>query len=139
MTAQDLLRAGKLQEAILVLSNELRDEPRDNQRRTFLFELLCFAGDYTRAERHLTLLSETSPDAGMGALLYRSALCAERKRMAFFEGKHHNDSVTITHMRPGKRNGDPFSTIEDIDPRIGARLEVFIAGEYVWLPFAHIG
>ena len=36
-------------------------------------------------------------------------------------------------------NGEKFRSIEDIDPRIGSRLEVFIAGEYVWLPFAHIG
>jgi type VI secretion system protein ImpE len=41
--------------------------------------------------------------------------------------------------RPGTVNGEKFRSIEDIDPRIGPRLEVFIAGEYVWLPFAHIG
>jgi type VI secretion system protein ImpE len=139
MTAQELLRAGRLQDAIQSLSSELRDKPADTQRRTFLFELLCFAGDYVRAEKHLTLLSQASADAEMGALLYRSALSAERKRQAFFEAKKYNDNPLTTTPRPGKLNGEAFTTIEDIDPRIGPRLEVFIAGEYVWLPFAHIG
>ena len=75
----------------------------------------------------------------MGALMYRSALSAERKRQAFFEGKHYEDSPAPAKWRPGTLNGEKFRCIEDIDPRIGPRLEVFIAGEYVWLPFAHIG
>lgn len=139
MTAQELYRAGKLQEAIQALSNDLRDNPADSQSRTFLFELLCFAGDYPRAEKHLSLLAQHSPEAEMGGLLYRSALSAERKRRAFFENKEYQNSGAVTSFRTGKLNGDPFGTIEDIDPRIGARLEVFVAGEYVWLPFNHIG
>lgn len=139
MTAQELFRAGKLQESIQALSDQLRDDPQDRQGRTFLFELLCFAGDYTRAEKHLALLSAANPDAEMGALLYRSALAAERKRRAFFEARQYEGSPVSTCFRTGKLNGEPFGTIEDIDPRIGSRLEVFVAGEYVWLPFAHIG
>ena len=139
MSVQDLFRAGKLKEAIQALGSEVRDQPGDNQRRTFLFELLCFAGEFSRAEKHLTLLSDTTPDAAMGGLLYRSAVSAERKRRAFFEGRQYQDSPNVATERIGTLNGEPFRTIEDIDPRIGARLELFIAGEYVWLPFAHIG
>ena len=139
MSAQELLHAGKVQEAIQVLSSELRDRPGDNQRRTFLFELLCFAGDFNRAEKHLSLLSDSNADAAIGGLMYRSALSAERKRQAFFEAKQYQDAPAPTKFRPGKINGEKFRSIEDIDPRIGSRLEVFIAGEYVWLPFAHIG
>jgi type VI secretion system protein ImpE len=50
MSVQELFRAGKLQEAIQALGSEVRDRPGDNQRRTFLFELLCFAGEFSRAE-----------------------------------------------------------------------------------------
>jgi len=139
MSVQELFQAGRLQEAIQALSAELRDNPADNQRRTFLFELLCFAGDFTRAEKHLTMLSDTSPDAGRGALLYRSAMSAERKRQAFFESKQYQSVTPAGRRRPGTLNGEPFRTIEDIDPRVGPRLEIFVAGEYVWLPFAHIG
>jgi type VI secretion system protein ImpE len=35
-------------------------------------------------------------------------------------------------------NGQAFETIEDADPRIGAHLEVFAAGAYLWLPFEYI-
>ena len=139
MSVQELLSAGKLQEAIQSLGVEVRDHPDDTRRRTFLFELLCFAGDFGRAEKHLNLLSDANPDAAMGALMYRSAVSGERKRQLFFEGKHYQDSPVPNKWRSGTLNGEKFRCIEDIDPRIGPRLEVFIAGEYVWLPFAHIG
>ena len=141
MTAQELFRDGKLKEAIQALGSELRDRPTDLKRRTFLFELLCFSGDYARAEKHLSILGEASPDAGVGALVYRSAMSAERKRQEFFESKEYLNTHLPSQaaVRPGKLNGEPFQTIEDADPRIGPRLEVFIAGEYVWLPFEHVG
>jgi type VI secretion system protein ImpE len=139
MNIKELLNAGKLQECLQALGAEVRDNPGDLKRRTFLFELLCFAGEYGRAEKHLNLISDASPDAQMGALLYRSALSAERRRRAFFEEKQYKNSEFASSHRPGKLNGEAFQSIEDIDPRIGARLEVFIAGEYVWLPIAHIG
>lgn len=139
MTVQELLNAGKLQEAIQALGAEVRDHPDDTRRRTFLFELLCFAGEYPRAEKHLSLLSDANAEAAVGALMYRSALSAERKRQLFFEEKKYQGAEELGKFRSGKLNGEPFRSIEDIDPRIGPRLEVFIAGEYVWLPFAHIG
>ncbi|MBV8895349.1 MAG: virulence protein SciE type [Acidobacteriaceae bacterium] len=141
MTAQELFKDGKLTAAIQALGSQLRDRPADIKSRTFLFELLCFAGDYTRAEKHLSILAETNADAGVGALVYRSAISAEKKRQLFFENKDYQKSQTSGELTPraGKLNGEAFQTIEDADPRIGPRLEVFIAGEYVWLPFEHIG
>ncbi len=38
----------------------------------------------------------------------------------------------------GTLNGTPFTSLEDADPRIGARLEVFAAGQYTWLPLEHV-
>ena len=141
MTARELFQAGKLKEAIQSLGSELRDNPMDTQRRTFLYELLCFSGDYGRAEKHLSLLAQASPDAEVGALLYRSAMMAERKREAFFDAREYLKPDQESEIKPlaGTLNGEPFETIEDADPRIGPRLEVFVAGEYVWLPFEHLG
>jgi type VI secretion system protein ImpE len=141
MNARELIQAGKLQDAIQALSAELRDYPTDAQRRTFLFELLCFAGEFDRAAKHLSLLSEKSRDAGVGALLYRSALTAEVQRQSLFEQKQYPAAATggPTPSRPGTLNGRPFQTIADADPRIESRLEIFVAGEYVWLPFEFIG
>lgn len=38
----------------------------------------------------------------------------------------------------GTLNGEEFSALEDADARIGARLEAFAAGQYMWIPFRHI-
>lgn len=139
MDPGELVRSGKLSEAIQALGAELRDHPADARRRTFLFELLCFAGQYDRAEKHLNVLSQASRDAEVGGLLYRSALSAERQRQAFLENNHPAADAAPIHSLSGTLNGKTFSSIEDFDPRIGPRLEMFVAGEYVWLPFEHIG
>lgn len=141
MNARELYQAGKLHDAIQALSAELRDRPTDTQRRTFLFELLCFAGEFERAAKHLNVLSEGSTDAEVGALLYRSALAAEIQRQSLFERKEYpaKPSGKPASSRPGTLNGRKFQTIADADPRIDSRLEVFVAGEYVWLPFEFVG
>ncbi len=141
MDASQLFRAGKLQEAIDALSASLRDNPTDTKGRTFLFELLCFAGDYDRAEKHLELLQQTSGEAAMGALLYRGALNAERTREDMFEHKTFPQSGTELKQQPeiqGTLNGSPFHSLADADPRIGTRLEVFAAGDYLWIPLQDI-
>ena len=78
MDALSLYRAGQLQPAIEALGQELRKQPLDTRRRTFLFELLCFAGEYDRAEKQLDILADASKEAAAGSLVYRSALHAER-------------------------------------------------------------
>lgn len=138
MRANALLQAGKLDEAIDALGAELRDNPADAQRRTFLFELLCFAGKYDRAEKQLDVLAQGGRQAEMGALLYRSALHAERTRQEMFERERFPADTGVTDALSGTLNGAPFHSIRDADQRIGARLEVFAAGQYMWLPFEHI-
>jgi len=137
MTPRDLLQAGKLDEAIEALGTELRDNPADQQRRTFLFELLCFAGKYDRAEKHLDVVGQGTKEAEMGALLYHSALHAERMRQQMFETRSFPLSSPPKPVS-GTLNGAPFASLTDADPRIGARLELFAAGQYTWIPFEHI-
>jgi len=50
VTPRELFKAGKVREAVQVLTAYLREHPSDTAQRTFLFELLCFAGEYGRAE-----------------------------------------------------------------------------------------
>ena len=38
----------------------------------------------------------------------------------------------------GKLNGKEFQTLSDADPRIGEKLEVFAAGDYMWISFQDI-
>lgn len=138
MSARQLFRDGKLDAAIEALGAEVRDNPTDAQRRTFLFELLCFAGQYGRAEKHLDVLGNNGPQAGMGALLYRSAIHAERTRQELFTTGDYPHSVTSGLPVHGTLNGTPFESLTDADPRIGARLEIFAAGQYTWLPLEHV-
>lgn len=138
MSAQELFKAGKLNEAIEALGVEVRDNPTDARRRTFLFELLCFKGDYDRAEKHLNILADATPDSRVGAILYFSALHAERLRQDLFEKKDYPVTPATGNPRGGTINGKPFETLEDADPRVGPRLEIFAAGAYLWIPFEHI-
>lgn len=138
MSAQELFKAGKLNEAIEALGVEVRDNPTDARRRTFLFELLCFKGDYDRAEKHLNILADATPDARVGAILYFSALHAERLRQDLFEKKDYPVTPASGNPRGGTINGQPFETLEDADPRVGPRLELFAAGAYLWIPLEHI-
>jgi type VI secretion system protein ImpE len=140
MTAGQLFQAGKLDQAVQALGAELRDNPGDVQRRTFLFELLCFAGAYDRAEKHLDVLAQGGKDAQLGALLYAGALHAERTRTELFLKKEYPKALEDSLAVPltGTINGQAFETFADADPRIGGRLEVFAAGQYMWLPLEHI-
>jgi type VI secretion system protein ImpE len=134
-TARDLFDAGKLNEAIQAVGVELRDRPTDTQRRTFLFELLCFAGNWDRADKQLDALAGDDKDHRMGALLYRAALSAERTRQERFQNPTESSPAASVS---GTLNGAPFQSLEDADPRVGARLEVLAGGNYLWIPFEHI-
>jgi type VI secretion system protein ImpE len=137
--AEQLIREGNLDGAIAALTSHLRDNPADTRGRTTLFELLCFAGEYERAAKHLAVIGEGNTDIQMGALLYQGALHAEGLRREMFEGETYpgplgESAAEIT----GSLNGKPFARLADSDPRIGPRLEVFGAGDYFWIPFRQI-
>ena len=137
MTAKQLFDAGKVREAEGVLAARLREYPTDVESRTFLFELLCFSGQYDRAEKQLGVLSQGGKEAELGAVLYYSALHAEKTRHDIFR-KEEFPSAPAVASPAGKLNGKPFQSIRDADPAVGPRLEVFAAGAYLWIPFHHI-
>lgn len=137
MTVQQLFQSGQLDEAVQSLSAEVRDNPTDSRRRTFLFELLCFAGDFARAEKQLDVLAQGGPQSEMGALLYRGALAAERTRHEMFHKKElpapSGDGAAV-HIS-GTINGCSFHSLMDSDDRLGGHLELFVTGSYVRIPF----
>ena len=86
-TAKELFDAGQLQAAIEELTREVKANPADASRRTFLFALLCFAGEWDRADKQLDVIGHQSAKAEIGALMYRNCLKAERaRRQLFSEG-----------------------------------------------------
>jgi type VI secretion system protein ImpE len=74
----------------------------------------------------------------MGTLLYRSALHAERLRTEMFRNHTFPLDTEASEEVSGTLNGKPFSSIEDVDSRIGGRMELFAAGQYMWIPWRHI-
>lgn len=137
MKAKELFQAGQVTEAVQALNAELRDNPADVKRRTFLFELLCFTGEYDRAEKQLNVLAGDNGQTELGAVLYHSALHAERLRQQMFRDRSY-PAASASTPRGGALNGEAFDDLEDADPRVGRRLEVFAAGAYLWIGFEHI-
>ncbi|MHB1225476.1 MAG: type VI secretion system accessory protein TagJ, partial [Gemmatimonadaceae bacterium] len=88
-------------------------------------------------EKQLDVLGRANTQAGLGALLYKAAIQAERLRSGMF-GDDGLPSGPAPATVSGTLNGQPFTSIEDADPRIGARLEVFAGGQYLWLPIEHV-
>lgn len=82
--AQTLLAAGELSAAIAALTRAVDGDQSDTTSRTFLFELLCFAGEWERAERELELLGQQSVAAELGVQAYRNIIQAERRRARLF-------------------------------------------------------
>ena len=136
MTAKELYQAGKLTEAIQALNTEVRNNPTDAKRRTFLFELLAFAGEWDRAEKQVKFLQDAGQQAQLGGLLYLSAIHGERTREDTFNKREfpleNAPAIGVTI------NGTKYEDVSDADPRIGPRLEMYAAGAYLWLPFKHI-
>jgi len=87
MNAKELLDADELLAATEQLTKEVRAHPADTQRRIFLFELLCFAGDYQRADRQLEVIGGQGSRAEVGVQVYRNIFAAEQlRRRLFAEG-----------------------------------------------------
>jgi len=84
MQAKELFQAGKLNEAIEELVREVKANPNDGSRRTFLFELSCLVGDWERAARQLDVIGHQSAEAELGVMVYRANMKAEQERRRVF-------------------------------------------------------
>jgi type VI secretion system protein ImpE len=89
MDAKQLFDNGDLQGAISQLTADVKANPLDLRNRIFLFELLCFMGDFQRAERQLDAVAQVSGDATveLGIEIYRGILRAEASRRQLFQGQ----------------------------------------------------
>jgi type VI secretion system protein ImpE len=89
MDAKQLFDSGDLQGAISQLTADVKASPLNLRNRIFLFELLCFTGDFQRAERQLDAVAQVSGDAtvDLGIEIYRGILRAEASRRQLFQGE----------------------------------------------------
>ncbi len=84
MTASELFHAGKLKEAIAAALEEVRNHPTDMGRRLFLAELLCFGGEFERADNHLDAVGHNDPQTMPWVITFRQLIRAEQARQDFF-------------------------------------------------------
>jgi type VI secretion system protein ImpE len=80
MTASDLYKAGRLQDAIDEQIREVKASPADHAKRLFLFELLAFAGDLARARKQIEAIQFNEMERDTAVMSYRKNLDAEEAR-----------------------------------------------------------
>jgi len=86
MTAEQLLKDGRPEQALDDLKKAVRDDPANAKRRVFLFQLLCILGDWKRAATQLQVLSEMDSDSMMLARVFEPILMCEAIRADVFAG-----------------------------------------------------
>jgi type VI secretion system protein ImpE len=81
MDAKDLIRAGRLAEARKQLTEEVKAAPADSGKRTLLFQVLSFCGEWDRAARHLDVLVSQDAKSDTGVQIYKNIIQAEKERL----------------------------------------------------------
>ncbi|OOG42701.1 type VI secretion system accessory protein TagJ [Rhodanobacter sp. C05] len=87
MTPESKLKEGRLDEALQLLTVEVRNNPADAKRRVFLFQLLSLLGQWERAQNQLNISGELEPLNAMMVGAYTEALKGELVRTEVFAGK----------------------------------------------------
>ena len=87
MTPEELLKAGRPEEALKGLQPRIRDDPANAKSRVFLFQLLSVLGDWKRADTQLQVLSEMDSDSMMLSRIFEPILVCEAIRTDIFAGK----------------------------------------------------
>lgn len=87
MHPQELIKEGRLADALAALQNQVRSEPSNAKHRVFLFQLLAVMGQWGRALTQLNLAGELDADALPMVQTYREAIQCEALRAEIFAGK----------------------------------------------------
>jgi type VI secretion system protein ImpE len=87
MTAEQLLKDGRPDEALKDLQKAVRDDPANPKPRVFLFQLLSVLGDWQRADTQLKVLSDMDSDSMMLSRIFAPILPCEAIRAEVFAGK----------------------------------------------------
>lgn len=82
----ELVKEGKLDEALDALTEQVRAKPADAKLRVFLFQLLCVRGDWDRAMTQLNVAADMDAETLLMAQVCRPALNCEALRAEVFAG-----------------------------------------------------
>jgi type VI secretion system protein ImpE len=87
MQAQELIKEGRLADALAALQSQIRSEPSNAKHRVFLFQLLSVTGQWSRALAQLNVAGELDANALPMVQTYREAIQCEALRAEIFAGK----------------------------------------------------
>ncbi|HZS84166.1 MAG TPA: type VI secretion system accessory protein TagJ [Stellaceae bacterium] len=87
MDAAELLRGGKLEEAVARLLDQIRADPANPKLRIFLFQLSCVTGAWERAKTQLEVAHQMDQGAMLMARVYGGAIACEAARRQAFTGE----------------------------------------------------
>lgn len=86
MTPEDMLKEGRLDEALQGLTAHVRGSPADAKARVFLFQLLSVLGQWERAQTQLKVSGELDANNALMVGAYSRALQGEVERSAVMSG-----------------------------------------------------
>lgn len=87
MHPQEMIKQGRLPDALAALQNQVRSEPSNARHRVFLFQLLSVMGQWSRALTQLNVAGELDATALPMVQTYREAIQCEALRAEIFSGK----------------------------------------------------
>jgi type VI secretion system protein ImpE len=88
MKAEELLHAGRVEEALAALQDTVRNNAADATLRVFLFQILSVLGQWKRALTQLDVLAGMGSEQMMMARIFRPVVECEILRSQVFAGKH---------------------------------------------------
>jgi type VI secretion system protein ImpE len=88
MTPEYMLKEGRLDEALQLLTAQVRNNPADAKRRVFLFQLLSLLGQWERAQNQLNVSGELDALNTLMVTAYGTALQGELVRAEVFAGRY---------------------------------------------------
>lgn len=83
MNPLELFNAGKLDEAIAAAEQSVRSAPSEAAPRVVLAELLCFRGEFERADQQLDSAGTLAPEHAVGIAQFRQIVRSEVARNDF--------------------------------------------------------
>src|SRR5882672_1565402 len=87
MTAEESVKAGRLDEALAELQAQVRKQPAEPRLRIFLFQLLSVLGQWDRALTQLKVAADLDASAATMMATYKEVLRCEMLRSEVFAGK----------------------------------------------------
>ncbi len=120
-TPIDLFQAGNLTEAVAAATNAVRNKPTDVKARSLLCELLCYSGEFERADKQLDAALQTDPQTMTGVSLLKHLIRSELCRREVYRMGRVPEFLTLP-TEPQKKRLEALICLRANQPGEAARL-----------------